>query len=92
MDERGALAELDWAGADSGPRSPVIVTWLVAAGLLWGAVTDGTLTHRGQVELTRGVIGETVPDARRSVVWLGPENAGLICFDRGVFGVVGGGL
>ncbi len=28
----------------------------VAAGLFWDAVTEGTLVHRGQVELTRGVL------------------------------------
>jgi hypothetical protein len=56
VDERGALAELDWAGAKlrrtfTGHREVA-----VAAGLFWDAVTDGVLAHRGQVELSRAVL------------------------------------
>ncbi len=56
VDERGALAELDWAGAKIRPTMTAHRDVAVAAGLFWDAVTDGTLAHRGQVELTRGVL------------------------------------
>jgi hypothetical protein len=56
VDARGALAELDWAGAKIRPTMTGHRDVAVAAGLLWDAVTDGTLAHRGQVELTRGVL------------------------------------
>jgi hypothetical protein len=56
VDERGALAELDWAGAKIRPTLTGHRDGAVAAGLFWDAVTDGTLAHRGQVELTRGVL------------------------------------
>jgi hypothetical protein len=56
VDERGALAELDWAGAKVRPTLTGHREVAVAAGLFWDAVTEGTLVHRGQVELTRGVL------------------------------------
>ncbi len=56
VDERGALAELDWPGAKIRPTFTGHREVAVAAGLFWDAVTDGTLAHRGQVELTRAVL------------------------------------
>jgi hypothetical protein len=56
VDERGALAELDWAGVKIRPTLTNARDVAVAAGLFWDAVTDATLVHRGQVELTRGVL------------------------------------
>lgn len=56
VDERGALAELDWAAAKVRPTLTGHRDVAVAAGLFWDAVTEGTLVHRGQVELSRGVL------------------------------------
>jgi hypothetical protein len=56
VDERGALAELDWKGAKIRPTLVGHRDVAVAAGLLWDAVTEGTLAHRGQVELTKAVL------------------------------------
>jgi hypothetical protein len=57
IDERGALTELDWADAKIRPTLVGHREVAVAAGLLWDAVTEGALVHRGQVELTRAVLG-----------------------------------
>lgn len=56
LDERGALVDLDWAS--SGVRPQVIGSRDVAnaAGALWDAVHDRVLRHRGQIELSRGVL------------------------------------
>jgi hypothetical protein len=56
VDERGALADLDWATVRVRPTLVGHREVAVAAGLLLDAVTDGTVQHRGQVELSRGVL------------------------------------
>lgn len=56
LDERGALAELDWQAARLRPTTTGHRDVAVAAGLFWDGVADGKLMHRGQVELTRGVL------------------------------------
>ena len=56
VDERGALAELDWGAANVRPTMVGHRDVAVAAGLFWDAVTEGTLRHRGQVELTKAVL------------------------------------
>ena len=56
VDERGALAELDWAAATVRPNLIGHREVAVAAGLFWDAVTEGTVSHLGQVELTKGVL------------------------------------
>jgi phage terminase large subunit-like protein len=56
VDERGALAELDWGAANVHPTLVGHRDVAVAAGLFWDAVTEGTLRHRGQVELTKAVL------------------------------------
>lgn len=57
VDERSPLVELDWAGA--GVRLTTIGARDVAmaAGAVWDAVTEHKLRHRGQVELSAGVLG-----------------------------------
>lgn len=57
VDERGALAELDWAGARVRPTLVGHRDVAIAAGQFVDAVADGALAHRGQVELSRGVLG-----------------------------------
>lgn len=56
VDERGALAELDWAGARVRPTLIGHREVAIAAGQFVDAVADGALAHRGQVELSRGVL------------------------------------
>lgn len=57
VDERSPLVELDWTGA--GVRLTTIGARDVAmaAGAVWDAVTEHKLRHRGQVELSAGVLG-----------------------------------
>ncbi|WP_157742835.1 hypothetical protein [Mycobacterium intracellulare] len=56
VDERGGPAELDWAGARVRPTMIGHHDVAIAAGQFVDAVADGALTHRGQVELSRGVL------------------------------------
>lgn len=56
VDERGALAELDWAGAGVRPTMVGHRDVAIAAGLFVDAVADGAMAHRGQVEMSRGVL------------------------------------
>lgn len=56
VDERGATAELDWAGARVRPTLVGHRDVAIAAGQFVDAVADGALAHRGQVELSRGVL------------------------------------
>lgn len=56
VDERGALAELDWTGARVRPTLVGHRDVAIAAGQFVDAVADGALAHRGQVELSRGVL------------------------------------
>ena len=56
VDDRGTLADLDWAVEKVRPTLVGHRDVANAAGLLWDAVTDGTVTHRGRVELTRAVL------------------------------------
>lgn len=56
VDERGALAELDWSGAKVRPHLVGHRDVAVAAGEFWDAVTEGRVNHRGQVELTKAVV------------------------------------
>lgn len=56
VDERGATAELDWAGARVRPTTVGHRDVAIAAGQFVDAVADGELRHRGQVELSRGVL------------------------------------
>jgi hypothetical protein len=56
VDERGTLADLDWAAEKLRPTLVGHRDVANAAGLLWNAVTDGTVAHRGQVELSKAVL------------------------------------
>ena len=56
VDERGVLAELDWESVVVRPTSTGHRDMAVAAGLFWDAVTEGTVGHLGQIELTQGVL------------------------------------
>lgn len=57
VDSQGTLAESDWRGAALRPTLIGHRDVATAAGALWDAVTDDRLRHRGQVELSTGVLG-----------------------------------
>jgi hypothetical protein len=57
IDDRGGLAELDWAGVKVRPTLAGSREVSVAAGLVYDAITERTVRHRGQVELTQAVLG-----------------------------------
>lgn len=57
VDERNPLAELDWPAAQVRPTVIGHREVAVGAGAFVDAVTDRHLRHRGQVELSRGVLG-----------------------------------
>ena len=56
VDERNALAELDWAAANVRPTLLNHRDVAVAAGVFLDAVSEGTVRHRRQVELSKGVL------------------------------------
>ena len=56
VDERNPAAELDWLAARVRPTVIGHREVAVAAGAFVDAVTDRLLHHRGQVELSRGVL------------------------------------
>lgn len=66
IDERGALSEPDWAGPKVRPTFAGHREVAVAVGLMWDAVADCVLVHRGQVELSRGAL--SARNVRCSVV------------------------
>jgi hypothetical protein len=57
VDRGSPLAELDWAAAGVRPTLTSAREMAAVAGGLFDAVTGATVRHRGQVELTRGVLG-----------------------------------
>ncbi len=57
VDGGGVLAELDWAGSKVRPTLVGVREVATACGLFWDAVTEGSLRHRQQVELSKGVLG-----------------------------------
>lgn len=57
VDARNPLAELDWTAAGVRPTEAGSRDVAAAAGLLYDAISGELLRHRGQVELSRGVLG-----------------------------------
>lgn len=57
VDARNPLAELDWAAAGVRPTLAGARDVAAAAGVLYDGIADGDVRHRGQVELSRGVLG-----------------------------------
>ena len=55
IDSRGALSELPWRASTVRPTEVGPRDVAAAAGALFDAVAEGSLRHRGQVELTRGI-------------------------------------
>jgi len=91
VDERGALAELDFPGSKVRPHMIGHRDVAVACGLFWDGVTEGTLNHRGQIELTKAVLGakQRPMMAGQASGWDGkaPNSSVLIACTLALFGV-----
>lgn len=93
VDSRNPCAELDWALA--GVRPTLIGTREVvaAAGALFDAVSDGKARHRGQVELTRGILGavQRPMAGGQGFGWdrKAPGSSALLAASQAVWGVDG---
>jgi hypothetical protein len=57
IDARNPLAELDWPAVGVRPTLAGSRDVAAAAGLLYDGIADAGIRHRGQVELSRGVLG-----------------------------------
>jgi phage terminase large subunit-like protein len=57
VDARNPLAELDWPAAGVRPTLAGSRDVAAAAGVLYDGIADAGVRHRGQVELSRGVLG-----------------------------------
>lgn len=89
LDERGALAELDWAAFDVRPTMIGHRDVAVAAGQMWDAVTEGKLLHRGQVELSKGVLSARQRPLGQAFAWdrRAAGSSALIAASLALFGV-----
>ncbi len=89
IDDRGALSELDWDAAKVRPHQIGAHEVAVAAGLTYDAINEGTLRHRGQVELSRGVLDAKQRPLGQAFAWdrKAPGSSALIAASLAVFGV-----
>lgn len=89
IDERGALAEADWAGSGVRPTLVGAQGAASAAGLLYDGITEAQVRHRGQLELSRGVLAAKQRPIRESFGWdrKSPGSSVLIAASLAVFGV-----
>ena len=69
VDERGALADIDWAAEKVRPTLIGHRDVANAAGALWDAVTGGVVMHRGQVELSRAVLSAKQRPINQAFGW-----------------------
>lgn len=89
LDERGQAVELNWAGVSIRPHAIGHRDVAVAAGLFLDAVSESTLRHRGQLELSKGVLNAKQRPIGQSFGW-DRKAAGstvLIAASLAVFGV-----
>lgn len=89
VDERSPLAELDWRTAKIRPTMADSRDVGLAAGLFYDAVGEGELHHRGQLELTRAVLGAKQRPIGQAFGWdrKAPGSSVLIAASLAVFGV-----
>ena len=91
VDQRNPLAELDWTAAGVRPTETGVRDMAAACGSLFDAVTGFGVRHRGQVELTRGVLGaqQRPMVAGQGFGWdrRGPGSSALIAASLAVWGV-----
>lgn len=87
LDERGQAVELDWAGIR--PHTIGHRDVAVAAGLFLDAVSEATLRHRGQIELSKGVLNAKQRPIGQSFGWdrKAAGSSVLIAASLAVFGV-----
>ena len=88
-DDRGALAELDWAGAKVRPTLIGHHDVAVAAGLLYDSITEATMRHRGQVELSKGVLAAKQRPLGQAFAWdrKAAGSSALIAASLAIYGV-----
>lgn len=91
VDSRNPCAELDWAAAGVRPTEVGTREVSAAAGALFDAIVDEKARHRGQVELTRGVLGAAQRPmvAGNSFGWdrKAPGSSALLAVSLAVWGV-----
>lgn len=89
VDERGACAELPWLDVKVRPTLIEHRDVALAAGLFLDAVAEGHLAHRGQVELTRAVLGARQRPIGQAFGWdrKAPGSSVLIAASLALFGV-----
>lgn len=69
LDERGQCAELDWAGAKVRPTMIGHHDVAVAAGQFHDGITEAVLRHRGQIELSKGVLSARQRPLGQAFAW-----------------------
>ena len=91
VDERNALAEIDWQAARVRPTMAATREVAVAAGLLYDSITEGTVRHRGQLELSRAVLSAKQRPIGQAFGWdrKAPGASVLIAASLALWGVVG---
>lgn len=89
LDGRSPLAELDWKAAKVRPTLAETRDVGVAAALLYDAVSEGTLRHRGQLELTKAILGARQRPIGQAFGWdrKAPGSSVLIAASLALFGV-----
>ena len=89
LDSRSPLAELDWQRHNLRPTLLDSRGVAVAAGTFLDAVADNGLRHRGQVELTRGVLGARQRPIGQAFGWdrKAPGSSTLIAASLAAYGV-----
>jgi hypothetical protein len=89
VDERGALAELDWVAVKVRPHMIGHRDVAVAAGLFYDDITEQRVRHRGQVELSKGVLAARQRPLGQAFGWdrKAPGSSVLIAGTLAVFGV-----
>jgi len=89
VDERGACAELDWADAKMRPHLIGHRDVAVAAGLFYDGISEKTIRHRGQVELSKGVLAAKQRPLGQAFAWdrKAAGSSALIAASLAVFGV-----
>ena len=91
VDERSPLVELDWKAAKVRPTLADSRDVGLGAGLFYDAVTEGTLRHRGQLELTKAVLSARQRPIGQAFGWdrKAPGSSVLIAASLALWGVVG---
>jgi hypothetical protein len=89
IDERGQCAELEWIGAKVRPTMIGHHDVAVAAGLFHDGITEATLRHRAQVELSKGVLAARQRPLGQAFAWdrKAAGSSALVAATLALFGV-----